>query len=257
MRSLRVLVTRPAHQAEPLITRLRVAGHLPLPCPTLAIDALDAAPIPAGTGTGEPTCDIAIFVSANAVHFAHRIESLTQQLRRVPTVFAIGSATAWALHTLGVPAHTPPHGDFRSETLLNHATFAAVAGKRVSIFKGAGGRTLLAEQLRARGATVVEHVVYKRRAVADSESKHTQNQHFCADVIQVGSNEALDNLVTITPTSMRDRLFTTALIVNSERGKRHAETLGFSARIHVAHPAGDDGQLAALARLAIPETTRQ
>ncbi|MEM9601553.1 MAG: uroporphyrinogen-III synthase [Pseudomonadota bacterium] len=257
MQSLRVLVTRPAHQADAMITRLRLAGHLPLPCPTLAIEAVDAAPMSTDTGTDERACDIAIFVSTNAVHMAAGPEPLTRQLDGVSSVFAIGAATAWALHTHGVRAHTPPDGDFRSESLLNHAVFAAVAGKRVCVFKGAGGRSLLADQLRARGAEVDERVVYKRRPTADSETKHTQNQHFCADVIQVGSNEALDNLVTITPAPMRDRLFTTALIVNSERGKRHAETLGFSARIQVAHPAGDDGQLAALARLAIPETTTQ
>lgn len=257
MRSLRVLITRPRHQAGSFAERVRRAGHQPLRCPTLHIDTLDTARVREPAPEPDTSCDIAIFVSVNAVLCAEQIKPLRDQLAGVRAVLAVGPATTSALRARGIAVTHHDSGAHDSEALLKSPVLRDIAGTCVYLFKGHGGRTLIADTLIDRGATLVPCVVYQRRAPSASEIEHSLPGVLLADVIQSGSDEALDNLVTLTPTSMRDQLFNTALIVNSERGKRHAETLGFSARIHVAHPAGDDGQLAALARLAIPETTRQ
>lgn len=249
--ALRVLVTRPVHQAELLISRLRTAGHLPVAFPTIAIE-----PLPNGLArdpdtTTPTTCDIAIFSSANAVWCANRINSLTNQLEGVQTVLAIGPATSRALRRVGIHPRSLEGKQFDSEHLLENPELASISGCRVSVYKGQGGRTLITETLRKRGALVEECVVYRRISVGDSNPEHVRRALQNLDVILSGSDEALANLVTLAPKSLHSKLFSVALIVNSERGRLHAETCGFRGRILVARPAGDDGQLNALAQLAL------
>ena len=246
-----VVVTRPTHQAAYLQRVLTACGHRPLMCPCLIIEPIE----PRHHGTPEvPTeraCDIAIFVSRNAVEHANRIAPLQSRHTSDTKVFAIGPATLDALRALGL-APTPLIGaPFDSENLLRHPILQDIAGRRVSLYRGVGGRRLISDTLNTRGAHVVEHVVYRRRAPTDSEFEHSQKDLELADVILCGSDEALTNLVTLASETNRPHLLRTALIVNSTRGKEHAEHLGFSGCIRVACPAGDDGQLEALARLAL------
>ena len=79
-----VLVTRPAHQAAPLMTALSLGGYTPVAAPVLQMTALEAE-IPAGP------FDAAAFTSANAVAAFAALDA-----RRALTVFAVGEATAAA-----------------------------------------------------------------------------------------------------------------------------------------------------------------
>ena len=42
---MRVIVTRPRTQAEPLLTALRAEGFEPVACPVIEIEAIDNGPI--------------------------------------------------------------------------------------------------------------------------------------------------------------------------------------------------------------------
>lgn len=224
--------------------------------PTLQIDALTSARLRDPDQTAKAGCDIALFVSANAVHCANRIRPLVEQVAGTRTVMAIGAATARALVSLGIdiPPTEYPRSD--SEALLQDPNLRNISGQTVYLYKGRGGRTVIADTLVRRGADIVLCEVYERCLPRGVDDEAAAKASLALDVIQSGSDEALDNLVTLTPVSMRDRLFKTTLLVNSERGKHHAIARGFRSDILVAHPAGDDGQLAALARLATIETAR-
>ena len=74
---------------------------------------------------------------------------------------AVGQATARELANFGVTAVTAP-ARFDSEALLALPEMQVVAGKRMIIFRGVGGRELLGEALTARGAVVEYAECYRR-----------------------------------------------------------------------------------------------
>jgi uroporphyrinogen-III synthase len=76
-------------------------------------------------------------------------------------VFAVGPGTARALQAHGLDSIITPDGQ-DSEALLALPQLADVAGKRVVIVRGVGGRALLADTLRARGAQVDFMECYRR-----------------------------------------------------------------------------------------------
>lgn len=153
-----VLVTRAPHQAESLLEPLREAGFDARHLPALAITGVDPETIQSGF-TPEPTPDIAVFVSANAVQFGFDALALPD----TTTFGAIGGATAAALEEKGASAALRNREGSTSETLLHHPTLDSdLEGQRIVIVRGNGGRELLADTLRERGAEVDHVEVYQR-----------------------------------------------------------------------------------------------
>lgn len=161
---LTVAVTRPAAQAAPLSGRLQALGARVIPFPVLAIAPVADAPRAlAGLGAG----DLLVFVSANAV--THGLGWLPGG-RPPPgvTVAAVGQATARALEEAGVGDVVVPGADWSGAGLLALPQFAAeaVAGRRVVVVRGAGGKEHLPRALRERGARVDCADVYRRECPA-------------------------------------------------------------------------------------------
>lgn len=157
-----VLVTRPEHQAQRLAELILGLGGEPLLFPAMEIVAQpETATAPVLKRLGQ--FDLAIFTSPNAARLAmQRIEQaggLPAGLR----VAALGPGTAAELKKFGVREMITPQADFDSEALLDALSGLQFAGKRVVIFRGQGGRELLGESLRLRGAEV-EYVECYRRA---------------------------------------------------------------------------------------------
>ncbi|MDB5802521.1 MAG: uroporphyrinogen synthase [Rhodocyclales bacterium] len=162
-----VVVTRPAQQAASLLDALRVAGAEPLFFPVIEIVPLaDAAPLRALAAI-LADYDVAFFVSANAVEQTLAVlpPALWPASLRVVTV---GPGSARALRAHGFEDVMLPSSSFDSEGVLAMAEMqpAAIAGKRVLILRGDGGRELLATGLRERGARVDVQGCYQRRPVA-------------------------------------------------------------------------------------------
>lgn len=156
-----ILVTRPVHQAGPLITAIEQAGGSAWPFPVMEI--VPGSPGEANaTAADLPAADIAIFVSPNAVqHGLHLVPAGTR-------LAAIGSGTAGALAEAGRPADIVPENGYDSESLLAHAGMQSVRGLNVQIFRGQDGRALLGETLRLRGAHVRYVEVYRRQPARPS-----------------------------------------------------------------------------------------
>lgn len=158
--SARVLVTRPAGQADTLLTLLQQAGFTALHRPALSIVPLAATLPDAATLAGYP---IILFVSSNAVRcFFAAAPSLSPFSR----CLAVGPATASALREAGVTGLAPESG-FDSETLLALPLLQQVQGLPILLCRGEGGRPLLATTLRQRGARLHELVLYRRQCRND------------------------------------------------------------------------------------------
>jgi uroporphyrinogen-III synthase len=159
-----VVVTRPAGQAAHFATALAGHGAIPVLYPVLEIRDIDNV---------APVLDAAI-----------RLDELRPCRVRQPECNRKGAGSDPGSSQRGLPAcGWPPwarvangnwqrHGirdvlspplRFDSEALLELPELTAVAGKRVIIFRGDGGREVLGDTLKARGAAI-EYVTCYRRA---------------------------------------------------------------------------------------------
>jgi len=191
---LRVLVTRPAHQAAGLVLKLEDRGAVVQALPLLAIappqDAAAArAVLQAGRGA-----DLWIFTSANAVQGAQALQGEGWP----PQLLAIGQATARALAAQGHAALAPEGGS--SEDLLLWPELAELHGKRVVLVTGEGGRSLLARTLADRGASVSVACCYRREVIAQQPGVLLSALR-AADVALLTSGEALQALLLQLPSA--------------------------------------------------------
>jgi len=242
-----VLVTRPQHQAEPLCSLVEQAGGEAIRFPVLEItDPGDSAAL---NKCLDQLADyqIAIFISANAVRYAMSHIQARAGLPASLRIAAIGRASARELKHMGVEVTDCPPRQFDSEALLALPGFANVAGQRILIFRGEGGREHLATVLRERGATVDYAEVYRRvKPDADTSSLLQRWARGEIQVITLTSAEALRNLYELVGKLGRQWLLHTDLIVASERIQQQAQALGLSAGIIVASNASDAAMLECL-----------
>jgi len=242
----RILVTRPAAQAENLCRLIEQRGGAALRFPTLEIVAAtpDTQRLEAAA-----TSDWLIFTSSNAVDFAIKAFGGKMQSLTRPCMAAVGQATANALAKAGWPVDCVPASEFNSEGLLAESALQAVAGKACVIVRGIGGREKLATTLGARGAKVGYLEVYERRRPTLDNSKliHWLTEHQL-DAVTLTSIEALQNLLATLNTAAIERLNQVPLAVISDRVAQMAEQLGFK-RIAVSQQPSDAAILETLTTL--------
>lgn len=166
-----IAITRPSDQAKKLSALIIEAGGTPVLYPLIEITALsDYSQFDAVIQTIHEY-DWAIFISSNAVQ--NGMPRLVNVGIPAHLKFAaIGPVTASELQSFGVNQVLTPlshiqDGDeskvrFDSESLLALPEMQAVKGKKVMIFRGIGGRDVLAETLKSRGATVTFAECYQR-----------------------------------------------------------------------------------------------
>lgn len=249
---LGVVVTRPAAQAGPMVERLEALGARVVRLPLLAIEPpldLEAA---RAMVRAAATCDLAVFVSTNAVD--HGLALLRETCGGVPAgmrLAAIGLATAQALQAQARAPDLVPAGGFDSESLLALEELQAerVQGRRVVIFRGNGGREKLSATLRARGAEVLYAEVYRRaRPPVDAEALRTLGEAGRIDAVVVTSGESLEHLFEAFPRPPHHWLDRAALVVPSARVGEAAGRHGHPLEPVVASEAGDEALVLALVR---------
>ena len=241
----RVVVTRPAGQAAHLAELIRKAGGEPLLFPVLEIfDAGDAPRLNALIERLE-TFDLAIFISANAVNKAL---ALVRARRVWPVglrVATVGCGSARELQRHGFAEVLVPAMRFDSEGLLALPELQQVAGKRVVIFRGEGGRELLRATLAGRGALVEYAECYRRgRPNTDPAPLLALCAQGGIDAISVTSVEGLRNLHEMLAEPGRECLRNTPLFAPHERITASARALGV--RTAVLTGPGDAGLIAGL-----------
>src|SRR5450759_1809239 len=218
---LKIVVTRPRDQAVQLARRIEQAGGIPLLFPLLDITAVQDTKTLHEQIARLGQFNLAIFISPNAVHYgiaairaagaSLSADGTTSHSTRLPNnasqvagyspspasgrgelkIATVGQGSAKALRELGIANVIAPTENFDSEGLLGLAELQNVAGWRVMIFRGDGGRELLGDTLKARGATVEYATCYQR-----SKPQQDAGALLSAvpDAITVTSSEALGYL---------------------------------------------------------------
>ncbi len=220
---LRVLVTRPAHQADTLCRLIQKAGGEPLRLPLLSIE-----PAPASLAVRQLELargfDWWIFTSANAVRHARSMDAGAWPRG----LAAVGPATAAALESAGGNQVLAPLQGSSGEALLARDELQSLAGKRVLIVTGADGPETLASGLESRGATVVTLAVYHRVPLPHAPEA-IESAVKRAKIIVVTSAQALEHLCDLAGAPLRASLLRRQLVVPSQRVVEMAATLGFAA----------------------------
>jgi uroporphyrinogen-III synthase len=244
---LTVVVTRPAAQAGRFIELATAAGADCVAFPTLVIERLPPGP-DTRAQLQRQDWDWAIYTSTNAVEAAAAQGPLPHASRTA----AVGRATERALAALGVAVDARPESA-NSEGLLALPEFGAVAGSRVLIVKGRGGRDLMRQRLGERGAEVTEVALYERR-VADPGPASLAALRAALELgpdccVAVTSEEILAALLRVVPAADARGLRDVALVVPGERVARAArDSHGWRGPVFVAATAEDAAMLDALRR---------
>lgn len=158
-----IVLTRPAGQSVFLAERLLEAGAHPVLYPVLEIlPVKDVQPL-LDAAIHLDSYDFAVFVSPNAVKGALAVIQSHRSWPAGLTALTIGKSSEQALLEHGVSKVLAPQQRFDSEALLELPQLADMAGKKVIVFRGDGGRELLGETLQARGASVDYVTSYHRQ----------------------------------------------------------------------------------------------
>lgn len=192
----RILVTRAAEQAAEFTEQLRQGGAVVVECPTIQL-----VPPEAWTNVDAAINDLSSFdwlilTSTNGVRFFF---TRLQELGVAPTalqnakVCAVGPKTAEALQELGISPDLVPE-QFTGEGVVAAFQGVELQGCRVLFPKADGARDLIPQQLRSRGAEVVDPVVYR----------NIIPQHLPEAARQALEQHQLDAVVFSSPSTARN-----------------------------------------------------
>ncbi|MDP1996441.1 MAG: uroporphyrinogen-III synthase [Gallionella sp.] len=246
---LKIVVTRPREQAMQLTQDIERFGGKALLFPLLHI-----APAADQTALREQISriaqfDLAIFISPNAVQYGMAAIRAAGDLPPALKIATVGQGSAKALRELGIADIIAPTENFDSEGLLALPELQNIAGWRVLIFRGDGGRELLGNTLKARGA-IVEYVTCYQRSKPQLDVAALLND--APDVITVTSSEALDYLWQMLDGNARAVLRDMPLFVPHKRIAELAHQQGWRQVLFTG--AGDDGLVSGLVALARQRT---
>ena len=167
----RVLVTRPAHQADDVALRLYEVGAEPILAPTIAIGPPDDLRAAGDAVARVREYGWVVFTSRNGVDaFFDALHELGRDARALGgvQVAAIGPKTAAALSARGIRADLIPAA-YVGEAVAEAVLVRTNPGDRILLYRARDARETLPETLRAAGRTVDDVAAYATRFVDDSE----------------------------------------------------------------------------------------
>jgi uroporphyrinogen-III synthase len=244
-----VLVTRPAGISSQLVALLNAEGGQAVLLPAIEILPPDESAKLDATIDRLEGFDIAIFISPTAVAKADAAVRARRDWPASLKYAAVGGGTAAALRGIGMADVIAPQGRGDSEALAALPELAEVAGRRIVVFRGQGGREVLRETLLARGARVEYAECYRRGAPrSDIGPLMERWGRGGIDAVSVTSAAGLENLFALLgaaggagPALLR----TTPVFVPHPRVGEAARNLGIE-RVIVTS-AGDQALAEALA----------
>ncbi len=243
----KIVVTRPKHQTAELSRLIEAKSGVGIDFPLIDIQAKSLSAKEQAILLNLERYDFIFFISANAVNFALKlIDGKIEQLRNI-NIVAVGKATTQALAKVGLNKVLSPKQGFNSEAVLALPECQLMTESRCLIVRGDGGRELLADTLRARGATVDYIEVYEK-IVPQQNCEQVKAYLWNKDVaaILIYSAVALDNLMLLlADDKLKESLLSTPLVVISSRVSLAAKKIGFK-QIIVAAESSDAAMVNAL-----------
>lgn len=230
LKGLRVLNTRPVGQAEEWSFAIEQAGGVVVACPALAIVATTTAWLKALPPL--ESIKHAIFISANAVHYYFiALQQAGLIWPALIQVIAIGQATTRALIAWGIRVDwVPTTAD--SEHVINLPSLQQIAEQSILLVKGEGGRAVIAETLRQRGAKLHSMDVYRRVPPTFSPQQvESLWRNDAVDIILFTSHFAMQNVFTLFGEQANAWLCDKPCIVLSKRLAAAAQALGIKKSI--------------------------
>ena len=193
-----ILLTRPSGVNKPLADLFHAEGLSPIVRPLIELveKAVDQE-------MKQIALDLdryhkIIFVSKASVRFGLPIlEKYWPQWPLSIEWFAVGQGTAAELKQQGVVASFPNLAG--SEGLLALSGLQAVAGERILIVRGAGGRELLAQSLVESGASVAYLETYQRLPL-----RHDFSDLLAGSIVILTSAEILENFTSLCGENMHE-----------------------------------------------------
>lgn len=241
-----VLVTRPEHQAHGLCRLIEAEGGSTIRFPALDIHAVPELPAVRTALGPVDRFHLVIFVSANAVRFGADLLAQRRDMR----IAAIGHATAAALNAASHRVSVVPQDGYDSEALLACPDLRHMPGQQVLIVRGRGGRELLGDTLKERGASVTYAEVYDRRPASPSaqllERVESSWRQGAIDAYTATSSDLLEALVGIVTPRCRKLMDSTALVTGASRVVERVAALGLSSPVILAKGPDDAALVAAL-----------
>jgi uroporphyrinogen-III synthase len=216
---------------------------------TFALSTLRLAPLPASEALVEALhCPRVLATSPSAVRHAAAQRALKQ--RAGQQWFAPGAGTAEALQRAGIErVHFPAQGA-GSEALLDDPLLQQLQGARIGLLTAPGGRELLLDELRARGAKLCIAHVYERELLRPAPARLRALAALPSrSALLLSSSEALSALWDALDETGRAALRKRPCVASSPRLAAQARALGLRAP-QLAEDARPERMLAALATLA-------
>ncbi len=245
---LNIVVTRPREQAAGLAQRIGSLGGNAILFPLLEIRPVPDSTLLQNLVTRLPAFDLAIFISPNAVRYGMAAIHSTGILPDGLKIATVGMGSAQALLDVGVTGVIVPTEGSDSEALLALPLLTNVSGWKIVIFRGDGGRELLGETLKARGADVEYITCYQRSKPAQDVGTLLSHR---LDAITLSSSEALVYLWEMFDDAGRKQISSVPLFVSHPRIAEKAHKQGWHKIIQTDR--GDDGIVSGL--VAWAETT--
>jgi uroporphyrinogen-III synthase len=214
-----VVITRPLEQSQGLASLVEAAGGRALLYPAIGIEApVDPAPALRIIDALE-SFDLAIFVSPTAARRAFAMMRPGRSWPASVATAAVGRGSARELERHGVHGTLAPECGSDSESLLALPELGAgMSGKRVVIFRGEGGRELLADTLAARGARIEYAECYRRvRPKTDVAPLLSAWEKGRVHAVTLSSATGLANLFAMLGESGGERLRETPLFAAHAR----------------------------------------
>ena len=244
---MRLIVTRPAAQAQVWVQALRDLQIDACALPLLGIAPLDDTTALKADWQSLGNVAMVMFVSANAVQHFFAARPLDMAWPPQLAAASTGPGTSAALREAGVRrlVQPPPEeGQFDSEALWRQLRDQAWSGRRVLIVRGEEGRSWLADTWRAAGADVSTQVAYRRLAPRLSQSEQALLQQALARPAEhrwlFSSSEAVGHLRQLAPLAQWS---SSAAWASHARIAQAASNIGFG-RVDLVAP---DPQAVALA----------
>jgi uroporphyrinogen-III synthase len=249
---MRVVITRPAGDAQTWVDALQAAGHQALALPLIEVGPATHLQAVVRAWTQWSNFQAVMFVSAQAVRYFFECQPASLTWANGPRCWATGPGTQKALLQAGVPEACidSPAADatqFDSEALWQRVSAQVQGGKPVLIVRGhdvytqpdaalsGTGRDWLAQQLQTSGASAQFVVAYERRAPLWTVNQKAHASEAATDdsVWCFSSSQAIQNLAHNLPTQSWAKA---RCIATHPRIAQTAQALGFG-EIHMSRPA--------------------